>query len=115
MGLISVYELYTRQWPITSIIGFILGCYAIAGIAGDDWPTLPDETEATGWMLPGSLPTPTTNCFPNTEGLEFIAGGNIVKLNTSVTRAVLLQIDDTIVLYMEKEGDKLYFTANIFD
>lgn len=129
IGLISVYELRTRKFSISFILGVIIGFYAIAGIASDYVPTLPEETEFHGWLLPANEATPPNACDKKKDGpiwashgmgtpppgaLLFLAGSN-AAWTTSTGKSTVLQVGNCVSISVERQDAQLAFDADIFD
>ena len=106
VGLISVYELYTRHWSVTSILGFILGSYAIAGIAGEYWPTLPEETSIQGHLIPDNIATPLLNCTTKENDVSLILGTSAYTTN-SKDKFPVFRLGECAPLYIRKTDDGL--------
>jgi len=111
LSAVTLIEFRVVVWGCISVLLAVsaYGYYLYKG------PTPPEETETHGYLLPSNYPTPTTNCLPGMKGMMFILGGNISKIDDTISRLVVLQVDDTPLVAVERSGDKLVFDSYIFD
>jgi hypothetical protein len=77
-------------------------------------PNLPEETATHGWLYPANDRVPTTNCAADHPGTMFILGGSIAKIDDTIQRVILLQVEKTPLIAVERSGDRLLFDAYIY-
>ncbi len=80
---------------------------------------LSEETEIHGWLLPADEPTPRNGCakpgapsIPR-EAILFIAG--TAAWTESQGKSLVLHIGDSNLLFVQREGPRLAFDADIFN
>lgn len=74
------------------------------------------ETETHGWLIPSNKPSPTTTtCIPAGKELRIIAGNNVAGFSSSLERALLLKVDDSPIISVQRDGDRLGFDVNIYN
>jgi hypothetical protein len=78
-------------------------------------PNFPEETATHGWLYPANDRVPTTNCFPDRPGIMFILGHNISKIDNTIEKFIVLQVDKTPLIAVERDGDKLMFDVDIYN
>ena len=100
-----------RMFTSLSIVALLFGG-ALAYYVG---PSLPEETPTHGWLYPANDPVPTTNCFPNSPGIMFILARNISKIDNTIQKFIVLQVDKTPLIAVERNGDRLLFDAYIYN
>ena len=95
---------------MTSVI-----CLAVLFLAP---PILPEESETHGWLLPGHGDTPQNGCTKRgavpPDALLFVAGTNAVW-TIGQGRSRVLNIAGQDQLWVERDGDRLAFDADIHD
>jgi hypothetical protein len=114
--LASLYTAYhddiiSGRLFISLSIAALLFCGVLAYYVG---PSLPEETPTHGWLYPANNPVPTTNCFTNSPGIMFILGRNISKIDNAIQKLIVLQVDKTPLIAVERDGDRLLFDAYIY-
>lgn len=76
------------------------------------------ETEVHGWLLPASEPTPPNTCDAHEKiplgSLLFVAGTNAI-VSTSQGKSLVISVGNNNQLFVERDGDKLAFDAEIHD
>jgi hypothetical protein len=90
-------------------------CFVALGLNLYVGPNLPDETEIRGWLLPANLPAVPTNCSFPVGGMLFVAGRNANWASGDGGTSLILALNDTPMITVEKDGDKLAFDVDLFD
>jgi hypothetical protein len=78
-------------------------------------PNFPTETKEHGWLLPSNELSPPNHCKIEKGALVFDIGSNIASFAPSSFRVVLIQVDNTPLVAVERDGDKLPFDIDIYD
>jgi hypothetical protein len=107
----AVDVINSRVWLGTSgliiAITFCLNLYV--------GPNLPEETETAGWLPPGNDPPIKTLCPLPPDGLAFVAGRNVAGGPSKNGAFLVLQLNQTPLIAVVKDGNKLAFDADVYD
>jgi len=140
-GIYAFYEIYPYGHLVTVILGmvvvagtiylniskriifpmmvFVGGMIAFWFIGAN----LPPETKEHGWLLPSNETMPDIKCntggsllnLSGTKGLIFHLGSNIALFDAMTFRSVLIQLDKTPLIAVERYNDKLIFDIDVYD
>ena len=130
LSILIYINLYKEGLIILRNFGLITTILLFAGVALSFvvGPNLPTETEYHGWLLPSNEPAPPGWLLPSNEPappincsiepkeqLAIDFGSNVALFGQNTFRAVIVQVDNTPLIALERDGEKLIFDVDVYD